>query len=696
MIKLVIFDLDGCLTDGKLTNELILNSKDTWGLKKLNNNNIKTAIISNSSKIIDNDLLKDRIDVIYTQVKNKVNKFESLLKELNIHPEEVAYIGDDERDIEILEKVNISFTPKDSLVKKHSKYISKYMGGDGAVRELCDLVLKYNNRFKKKIVAVIGVRSGSVRCKNKNIKDFGKNDNLLTKKLEILSNIEEISKIIVSSDSEEYLEISSKYKKVHLDKRPDYYASNNLNGKELFNYLGHLINDDEIFMYSPVVSPFISEKEIIDCINTYKKEINYDSVCTGNIIKEFIWFNGKPLNYDYYNAPKSQDLPEYIIPTLGVCLIEKDILIKNNNIIGNNPYFKIIDKIKSIDIDDNFDFELSKLLNMNSIESEDDFFKKKNINLLDCTIRDGGYRNNWNFSKEYVKKLYKVISNSNIEYFEIGFRKEKDITNGKWAYSSDSDILDIRKSYLGTTPSKIAVMVKYGDYKLKDLESKCIDMFRILIKSGKLDENHNNFIIESIKKLNYENKEVALNIPYGHKIDDSLEKLISKIFEHNLKVKVFYIADTFGSMNERSILNSYKKIENFLKKYTKNYTLGFHSHANNSDELNKTLFSLNKIYNIKYIDSCISGMGRGVGNLKTEDIVSKLNQNFNKKYHIMNIYKYCFELGNEKILYKLTADNEIHPNYVEDFIKMNLTFKEVMYKIEEISDNGHDGYKPLV
>lgn len=703
MIKLVIFDLDGCFTDGSL-HQNILNAKDTYALKKLIKANIPTAIISKTRDNITDKFLRERITYIYTNVDDKIETCDKLLSDLKLSYNDVAYIGDDEPDIKLLQKVKLSGCPKDAigLVKNISKFISYKNGGKGAIRDFVDFILSYNNKLSKKIVPVIGVRSGSVRCKNKNIRSFGLSQNLLDKKLEILSGLEEIEKIIVSSDSNDYLEIAKKYPKVSIDKRNEYYSSSDLNGTELFKYLGKLINDDEIFMYSPVVSPFLTKKDYLAIIEQWENCFYEDSLATFHSLKEFMWDYNSPINYEHDNPPRSQDLPESLIPTLGICLIEKNKLLEYNNVIGKNPKIIKLDKVQAIDIDDNYDFAIAKLLNENGINDMNSlelYLDKSKPTLLDCSIRDGGYRNDWNFTDKEVIDIYSAISNANIPYFEIGFRSTKIPNKGKWFYSTDSDIQEIKKSYHGNTPAKIAVMIKYGEYDLFDItENSPIDMYRVLIKSKDYNSKHNSFIVETIKKINSLGKEVALNIPCGHNLDPELKVLFSELKNNNCHVDVFYLADTFGSMDELTIIESFNYLEELLSDFAENPVFGFHAHNNNGNALYKTIQGYRKSHRIKFIDSCILGMGRGIGNLKTEDVIYELNKEFKTKYNTDKIYQFIFDnYENERdvILYRLSGEYKVHPNYVNDILNKNLDYQSSLNMIKELSSQKSNSYTKL-
>src|SRR5699024_10722434 len=126
------------------------------------------------------------------------------------------------------------------------------------------------------------------------------------------------------------------------------------------------------------------------------------------------------------------------------------------------------------------------------------YLDKGDIKLLDCSTRDGGYRNNWEFTDEEVKAMYQAVSDAGIEYFEIGFHSSRVEGGGKWFYSQKEDIERVVQAYTGETPAQIAVMFKYGEYGLEDIrENSAIDLYRILIKSSNYNEEHNNFIVET-------------------------------------------------------------------------------------------------------------------------------------------------------------------------------------------------------
>jgi len=157
-IKLIILDNDGVLSDGKViydNNKLEsknFSAKDGLGIKLLQFSDIKLAIITGRSS----DILEKRCDdlqikMLYQGVRNKLKKTTELLKDLKLEWENVAYMGDDWNDFPVMEKCNISATPADAFddIKNKVDLVAERNGGEGAVRELIELILKKQGKYEK-------------------------------------------------------------------------------------------------------------------------------------------------------------------------------------------------------------------------------------------------------------------------------------------------------------------------------------------------------------------------------------------------------------------------------------------------------------------------------------------------------------------------------------------------------------------
>lgn len=220
---------------------------------------------------------------------------------------------------------------------------------------------------KGKMTAVVAVRAGSQRIKNKNIKPFS-DTNLLELKLQLLIKVKNIDEIIVNSDSDVMLKIAEKYN-VKTQKREAYFASSEATNSEFHKHIGEVTNSDFIFL-APVCSPFISVKRHVEAIDLFLNS-DCDSLTSCELVKGHLWLDGKPINYSIENVPNSQDLPDIKKLNYGISIIEKKSMIKRKSVVGLNPKFIVIDEIESTDIDDPITFETAEVL-----------YENLNLNLL--------------------------------------------------------------------------------------------------------------------------------------------------------------------------------------------------------------------------------------------------------------------------------------------------------------------------
>jgi N-acylneuraminate cytidylyltransferase len=218
-----------------------------------------------------------------------------------------------------------------------------------------------------KITAVIPIRAGSQRVKDKNLRIFA-NTTLLEVKIETLLQVPVLTNIIVNTNSQEAIKlVEKKYSnRVQTHRREEYYASSQCSGSEFFQHLGE-VTDTEIFVYCPCTSPFIKPETISKGISIFLNSPDCDCLASVSSIKEFLWLNGKPLNYDPQHAPNSQNLPNVVALNFGIAVIRKDNLIINSNIIGKKPYFFLTSDIESIDIDTPLDFYIAEQIYIKTI-----------------------------------------------------------------------------------------------------------------------------------------------------------------------------------------------------------------------------------------------------------------------------------------------------------------------------------------
>ena len=155
-IEIAMFDVDGVMTDGGMIFDengkeyKVFNAKDGQGLVMLNKAGIKTIIITaKESYMVQKRFESLGFTRIYQGQRNKERALEEVVDEFDVKFEQIAYMGDDLPDLGVLKRVGLSSCPKDAVeeVVKVCRFVSKKDGGRGAVRELCDLILKNHCEF---------------------------------------------------------------------------------------------------------------------------------------------------------------------------------------------------------------------------------------------------------------------------------------------------------------------------------------------------------------------------------------------------------------------------------------------------------------------------------------------------------------------------------------------------------------------
>ena len=316
--------------------------------------------------------------------------------------------------------------------------------------------------------------------------------------------------------------------------------------------------------------------------------------------------------------------------------------------------------------------------------------------LLDCTLRDGGYHNLWNFPPKVVNEYLQAMSECNIDIVEIGFRSSNILnTKGPLAFSDEV--------YLQTLniPSnlKIAVMINASEFlNMQDsLESQVNKLLPNQERKSVVDfvriACHINEFEDALPLSNLISKKgfkVGFNIMQFSELN---EKLIKKFCKRakNFPIDVLYFADSLGSLEPKDIERKISLIKSFWDR-----DIGIHTH----DNLGLALLNSMKAIKcgVKYVDSTVSGMGRGPGNARTEELLFETkeikggNLNFSRLSKI--IFDYFKPLQKElewgsNFFYFLAGKKKIHPTYIQEILKNHtlnnndiLTYIDYLDKID--------------
>lgn len=240
------------------------------------------------------------------------------------------------------------------------------------------------------------------------------------------------------------------------------------------------------------------------------------------------------------------------------------------------------------------------------------FFILNHIKLLDVTLRDGGYRNNFHFNPDVSKEIVHKLTKANIDYIEIGYRNSSQLSSdhGVTAYSDNEFIQHLKSAH---PHCNLCIMihpknVNHEDFK--EMKELGVKMIRVCVPINNLNQ-----CIESVNYIKQLGFVTTANIIRASYIPrEELEKAIETL-NNDCLADVIYIADSNGNM----IPSQVTEIISIIKDRT-NKAIGFHAHNNLSLALSNTLSAINA--GAEYIDASICGMGKGAGNLSLEILLS--------------------------------------------------------------------------
>lgn len=240
---------------------------------------------------------------------------------------------------------------------------------------------------------------------------------------------------------------------------------------------------------------------------------------------------------------------------------------------------------------------------------------KKGIEILDCTLRDGGYYTNWDFDKSIVDTYINAFNHLPVDYLELGYRSTKiDGYYGEYFYCPVKTIKRIKEQ----SNKKLVVLLDEKDVSVKDAQA-LLNPITDLVTIVRLAVNPANFkraldLGKEVKKLGFE---LSFNVMYMSTWTEQ-KVFLELVPEVEGLVDYFYMVDSFGGVYPADVKETIALIRSKTKA-----KLGFHGHNNLEMALANTLTAIEE--GIDIVDATITGMGRGAGNLKTELLLTALN-----------------------------------------------------------------------
>lgn len=300
--------------------------------------------------------------------------------------------------------------------------------------------------------------------------------------------------------------------------------------------------------------------------------------------------------------------------------------------------------------------------------------KKQPLKILDCTLRDGGYYNKWDFDSDLVETYLSAMDQASIDVIEIGFRSPpKNTFMGPFVYSLDNYLVSLplpekiligvminAQEYLNNSEDPVELINKLFQPK----ERSSLGLVRIAINFDQALEGE--VLADRLKELGYQ---VGLNLMQAHGKQQHQYMETAKCIAEWKSVDVLYFADSFGNMNPSQITFICNAIMSEWKG-----SLGIHTHNNKGMALVNSLAALEA--GVTWFDATIMGMGRGAGNVTTETLLMEfehLEIHRGKSQLLIPCLEKFYDLK-EKFqwgsnhLYYYAANHNIHPTFVQTLL----------------------------
>ncbi len=288
------------------------------------------------------------------------------------------------------------------------------------------------------------------------------------------------------------------------------------------------------------------------------------------------------------------------------------------------------------------------------------------VHLLDCTLRDGGYVNDWRFGDSAIKSIVHSLSTANIEIIEIGFMRDEANVSGRTVWSS----MESLSPYLeqGRKGQQFAVMGEIFNplpiEKIEPHSDRTPDIIRVIVWKRKITE-----AIGYLKKITELGYKVCVQPERANQYTIDEFKDLIKAFEcvHPMAI---YVVDSNGLMNKNRLMEYLLAADEVMPPYM---MLGYHGHNNllQAEGVAEAFAELNLARDI-IIDGSVFGIGRSSGNLNIEIFAKYMNEKYSTNYKISNMLKvyedYIADIYREKpwgysMETFVTAMHECNPNY---------------------------------
>lgn len=301
------------------------------------------------------------------------------------------------------------------------------------------------------------------------------------------------------------------------------------------------------------------------------------------------------------------------------------------------------------------------------------------IKILDCTLRDGGYINDWRFGQEAIKDILDKNTKLGVEIIETGYLRDMEDDIDTTIYSSPTEFNRIiQKKAPNVLYAAMIEMACYFPYeKITPRNENTFDLIRYTFWKRCLDEGY-----EYCKKIKEKGYELGVQPTRVEQYNDAdFVDMIKRFSE--LEPYAIYIVDTFGLLTKDMLLRYAELANRYLPSKV---ALGYHAHNNMQQAMDNAITLAEMNFDRELIlDVSAFGMGRGAGNLNSETFLTYLNQKHGCEYDIAQVYelwdKWLKDIYDNKkwgynMHYLISASYKGNPNFADYFINNNISVAE--------------------
>lgn len=306
----------------------------------------------------------------------------------------------------------------------------------------------------------------------------------------------------------------------------------------------------------------------------------------------------------------------------------------------------------------------------------------RNLYLLDCTLRDGGYVNDWNYGAGSIKSIFSRLDCAGVDTIEVGFIDERREYDPNRSIYPDTKSVEPVFANMHKPSALVCAMIDYGTCSIEKIapaSESHIDAIRVIFKKHLQDG-----ALEFLKQIKAKGYKIFVNPVSVTTFSD--EEMISMIKKINaIEPYAVTIVDTYGLMHADKLLHYCDIMDEHLNK---DIILGYHAHNNFQLAYSNTIAVMEHVTDRDLsIDGTLFGMGKSAGNACTELVAMYMNERFGKQYDINQIQEaidvditkeFAKKEWGYRPMFYISALNECHPNYVSQLLdKKTLSVKQI-------------------